>query len=96
MKPAEKPKPCKMPKLQAVAMASRVYVLGGKPSEVVEEVVVGEEVRDVFAKGVLRDLVGVGLLGRHLLRGEVRLVLRVYKQSTGERAALAVLTARVE
>lgn len=30
------------------------------------------------------------------MRGEVRLVLRVYKQPTGERAALAVLTARVE
>ena len=31
---------------EAVAMASRVYVLGGKPSEVVEEVVVGDGARD--------------------------------------------------
>ena len=31
---------------EAVNMASRVYVLGGKPSEVVEEVVVGDGARD--------------------------------------------------
>lgn len=38
-----------------------------------EEVVVGEEVRDVLAEGILGNLVGVGLLGRHLLRGEMHL-----------------------